>query len=661
MRKLTPQKRLCVLIIASVFLINIGSFLFVKLNSIQAPDYIRDPPVYGSVPIYHNEDTENLGYIDDDNISLYWFVHITDPHVSASNPAYLNTLGEFLNWTYDYMHPFTIILTGDVQTGQDERELTLDGRVENDFKAYFETVNKTPYATDENWYRYIETAGNHDRNCDYNLTYWMNYTITGQRFGTVQQFFKANFTFGDSIFNILDSTPFTSPPKYYGSEGQLDSDDLHEFYNFIESNKEAEHKMVFMHHHPLLAYGLAKSSSSWFPTSIVTYSQQSGVDCIFYGHTHMQFYETFGDVVYLMGDRWRDSYYNSETMETTAQYYNLVAVDGGNMNFAFTPYSKLPNVIITNPGSPVFLDEKDSITSTRGDGHIRVLVFPAASDPIVSVKYKIDGGTWIPMNPYQGSQVLYESDRGTMLDPQTAIPDDGQDHVILVRVTTNNGIIITQQAISTSRPERKMWWEWIVIAAVATIGAIIIIQNRDNYPLKRCSIGLDGKKTYSRRRLTHREKVDKRISYNQKNNKPWQLSYLLGAVFLSIIAVPWSILPLFHFAPGVGFTLFTYSSNAIYFFFEPLVYTAGRILVILPVLYYNVRIYRADAVNFAGFLLFGNAMFLLIFSFMGFGTQGLILPGIYFDLVVSIAIMTINFKNTYLGKYIIEKKSRKKI
>jgi hypothetical protein len=66
-----------------------------------------------------------------------------------------------------------------------------------------------------------------------------------------------------------------------------------------------------------------------------------------------------------------------------------------------------------------------------------------------------------------------------------------------------------------------------VIAAVAIIGTIVIIQNRDNYPLKRFSIEPDNRKIYTRRRLSHKEKVNKRISYNQKNNKPWQLSYLL--------------------------------------------------------------------------------------------------------------------------------------
>ncbi|MHA1341091.1 MAG: metallophosphoesterase [Promethearchaeota archaeon] len=640
------KKKLSILaIIVATILINIFCALYIFLNEKKPLPLERPASPEGMVNIIKNGNTENLGYIDDNNISLFWFVQVTDTHLDSIPIDFVNEYANFLNWSYNYIHPFLLINTGDLAPEQNIYNISgIDPHVLERCQKYFEIVSTSPYAIDPNPYRYLDISGNHDRNCDWNAKVYLNYTLMGRNFHSLQNFFKANFSMGDVVFNLLDSSPLLAPPINFGSEGHLDRDDLSEFIKYMNKNKDAENIFVFQHHHPLETIGLMSPSKGMLPMVPSQLFSYYNVDALFYGHFHMQFYETYGDTVYIQGDRWKNSYYDYETNHYVRYYFTIISVDSNGINFVYHPFTRKPAIIITNPSNALFLDSHDSISNTRGDGHVRALVFTDPEHPIKSVKYKIDEGNWISMSLYPNSTLLYESDRGTISNPKYAIPDDGKHHKVDVKVELVDGTSYIQSSEVQYKPVRKPVWQNIFTGVLIFIVGIIVFINRDNLPLKRAD--------RKWRRLTRQEKIQKRLERTKKYNKPWLLSYLFLAYFISIVAIPWAVLPLFSEAPGAIYTIFGYNYNGIFFLFENWLYSIIRFSIVLPILYWSIRNYQPEGVNLGAIILLLNAGLMWAMEFHHFILRGLALPGVYFDFTVGVIIFGVNFPNTILGSHV---------
>lgn len=620
-------------IIASFALVNGISLSYVLTNppSVTLPP--RTPAAYGSVPITPGNN-ENLGYIDDGTVCIAWFLHVTDIHFS-NNQEHGIRYGQFLNFTYDRIHPLSVIVTGDLLSGsQPENYVDMTGRPQEELEYYYSIVNATPYATDPNPYRYVETTGNHDRNSDWGAQVFLNTTLAGHRLGSIQNFFRVNFSIGDTLFSCLDSGgPMEAPPVPFGSEGDLDATDLSEYTSFLTAHPDAEHKFTFHHHNPVGTWGFSTNTPSGLPQNELCLSNEYQIDGVFFGHSHFDFVETWGDVPLIMGDRLRDEYTDDETGLNTQFYYHLVAIDGGGVNYANVPYSRLPNVVITNPSNPVFLGPGDSIINTRGDGHVRALVFSNSSDPVSSVDYQLDGGAWKSMGLYSGSQVLYESPRAT-----PAIPDDGASHTVNIRVITSGGIEVMQAAEVAYTPRRIWVWQGIFLGLFLIIASIVVVCNRDNMPLMRA----DGR----RRRLSHAEKVQKRVTMNQQRNRPWWLPILGWTVVLGYLFMPWGFFPMIHGAFAAVYALAIVTPISVLSMIEPFLYSLALLLLIFPVLYHGIRKYRPNLVSIGALLLFASAGLMTYMAWDGYKVLGLILPEVYLDIIIGLVIFIGTFKHT---------------
>ncbi|MBD3351465.1 MAG: hypothetical protein GF364_08255 [Candidatus Lokiarchaeota archaeon] len=354
----------------------------------------------------------------------------------------------------------------------------------------------------------------------------------------------------------------------------------------------------------------------------------------------MQFMETWGGIPYIMGDRFKDRYIDENTGFETRYYYQIVSVDGGGINYLNLPFSDIskhiPHIIITNPVNPLFLDDDDLITDTRGDGHIRTLVFKNEADTINSVEYQIDGGSWNSMLAYDGSAILFESSRVS----GPVLPNDGKSHLVRVRVNMGGSDYYYDSAVVTNQPERKPFFQTIIFWILLSFGGIAVFINRDNLPLKR----RDGKN----RRLTHKEKVKKRITHNKEMNRPWWLPYLGWAFFLCFLFVPWGIFPINQGQPIAVYSFYCFYPMGFNFLLESLIYTAPRLLLVLPCMYWGIRTYHPDVVQFGAFLMFCGVGVMAYVGWRGFALNGLFLPGAYFELVISVLILVGNLKNTFL-------------
>jgi predicted phosphodiesterase len=648
MEIMQKERRLFGLMVGIIVALNALSFIYQDTNNLPSTPVVRSAANFARINTTYGGNTDQLGYIDDENISLLWFLHISDIHLSrepASSDSVFFT--KFLNTSYYQIQPFTVISTGDHVTGQRPGDFSsVNSKLLPEFQQYFSVMNASPYATDPNPYRYIEVCGNHDRNVDRDAAVFLNYTLSGQRLGTVQKFFVANLSRGMVQFNCLDSGgPMEAPSIPFCSEGNLDRQDMTEYQIALDSFQAATTKFNFQHHHPLITFGLSTDGQYKSPVAL---NREYNVDAVFYGHSHMNFYETSGDIVYAMTDRYRDSYGSIDNEDYTANHFKIITVDNNGVNFIDSPLSTSPRVIITNPSNPLFLDKNDPINNTRGDGHIRTLIFEDSTDPVQKVEYRVDEGAWTLMQLYSNSTKLYESARTLNGEPTTAIPDDGKIHKIEVQVTTQSGKIITQIASATSSPDRKPFTNFAFVILGTYYALIVVVMNRDNLPFRRS----DGK----RRRLNHQEKVTKRQTRNQLLNKPWWLPTLGLALVGSFLFLPWGILPALQSHLGLVYSWGIVNTLGTIFTIETVVFQSVKLLVILPNLYWSIRTYHPNWLQFVCILTLANSLFILQFNVKNFGWIGLWSPGAWFDFIIAGVIIVLQMQNTILGKILTPKK-----
>ncbi len=610
-------------------------------NPAKPNPFPRPQSLFVEVPIQFGGNTEHLGYIDDSQISLYWFIHITDVHINSDeNDTNLANFKEFLNYSYNRISPFTVINTGDMIMGQrSDSYVILSEKVMKEWTNYFGAVNSSPYATDPNPYRYLETPGNHDRNADWGARVYLNYTLAGQKHGTIQTFFSANFSRGAAAFSMLDTTPWAATPGSLGSEGHLDQADLDEYHRFLEFNKNSLNKFTFFHHPAVEAIGIAPTSLSPLPKTLFALNREYGVDISFFGHSHFHFLETFGQSAHIMGDRFKDSaeYLTTNTQEKN--FYHIISVDNGGINFINVPLSADPQIVITNPSNPIFLTSRNPYRTTRGDGNIRTLVFTRENNTVAKVEYNLDGKEWKSMNPYNGtSRVLWESSRSV----DETIPSDGKDHKIVVRVTMNDGKIYYQSAEATSKRKTQMVWELIFIALIAIPIAICLFVNR----VKISSIWY----TISNRKQKLTKIERKTIDLHKQQELSIQISYLAFSLLIFSFTIPWALLPVFQGGYGAVFSWGgVLSMRGIDWFVEAVVFTFGNIVAGLPILYSGIQKKSRGLVIFSSTIIFANTSYFMFRASIQYSAI-LFEPGFFIDLTLSIIIIVITLKETQIIK-----------
>jgi hypothetical protein len=341
----------------------------------------------------------------------------------------------------------------------------------------------------------------------------------------------------------------------------------------------------------------------------------------------------------MMGTRHKQTYTDPVTGEDANFFYHIISVDSTGINYINVPLSRDPQILITNPSNPVFLTDRNEIGSTRGDGHVRTLIFSNGTDTISQVDYKVDNGEWEPMMRYGGaSERLWESFRTKGGASYEAIPDDGKDHSVRVRVIMESGEEWYQDAISTSKRKLVMVWELIIIILIVVLVAIAAFMNKDNFPLKRA----DG----MRRRLSKEEKGEHRKMLATSRNKPEILSLLFICIVIGTLTIPWGVFPVFQGGYASVFPWFMISMRGIDFFSETLAYASVKIILGMPILFFGLRKYVPESVFLGSLVIFGNAAFVLHYATKAFASL-VFTPVAYLDIFLSGGIFLVNLPRTW--------------
>ena len=429
----------------------------------------------------------------------------------------------------------------------------------------------------------------------------------------------------------------------------MDGEDLDEDHRFLEENKGCVNKFTFFHHPAEEAFGMSPTSVSPMPKTLMGLNSEYGVDISFYGHSHFHSLETFGQSAYMMGDAFK---FNKKFVEynlSKEHSYHIVSVDNGGINFINVPITADPQIIITNPTNPVFLTDRSPSKNTRGDGNVRTLIFTKENDTVDKVEYRLDNNEWQPMNPYNGtSKRLWESPRTL----QSAIPDDGQNHKITVRVTMKNGDVYYESAEATSQRKVKMIWELVLIITIISAMGICLFKNRDNLPLMRSD--------NVRRRLTKEEKNAKRARIAKENQIPALVFHLVYAIIICTFVLPWGIYPLFQ-----GGNVMVFSTGAILsvrgfdWLSEAFLFTCPILILGIPLMLDGIRYNRPDNAWFGALAVLVNSAFMVFYSYDSFEIITFT-PGLFVNIVLSLLVLVFVFPFGYTGKKIAAIREKKR-
>ena len=136
------------------------------------------------------------------------------------------------------------------------------------------------------------------------------------------------------------------------------------------------------------------------------------------------------------------------------------------------------------------------------------MIFTKENDTVDKVEYRLDNNEWQPMNPYNGtSKRLWESPRTL----QSAIPDDGQNHKITVRVTMKNGDVYYESAEATSQRKVKMIWELVLIITIISAMGICLFKKPRQFAVNEKR--QREKETNKRRKNAKRARSLKKMKY----------------------------------------------------------------------------------------------------------------------------------------------------
>jgi hypothetical protein len=332
---------------------------------------------------------------------LFWFMVVSDSHVGTSGSQDTGHLTWAVTTARAAINPLFIVNCGDLT------DSTNGG-----------TIPNGPYAAEWQSYRNLLTAegidasfyydipGNHDHYNDAAFAYYKNYSIQGVATGATQHSWIRSFPFGTYHF-IGVSTPGNDGASFsiwpwdnYGDHAGLDAGELAFIESQLATHPEADLTIVFGHH-PFQAgyYSSLDTGLTYGLPSLLGLIDGYGVSAYGFGHTHNFrenfYYSNLADGVF---------YLNLASLgKSSTNHMAVIAVDANGLSAKNAAKDQWPVVMITAPVDRNLgaAPQPFAYDTPAGDANpIRALVFDP--NPVTAVEFRVDGGTWQPMQPVNG-------------------------------------------------------------------------------------------------------------------------------------------------------------------------------------------------------------------------------------------------------------------
>ncbi len=273
--------------------------------------------------------------------NIFWFIHISDIHLSDSFPSIYTRFDKFLNTSVPTINPSFVVCSGDITHGRvDESFPQHTGQQEKEWKFYSNALQKYNFNDPKFW---IDTRGNHDDfgvpfpRSDRNL--YAEYSPRAQTeslFETVYtHVHKTKFSSYSFIIHDQNTEPgFESPFNTYAVPNFADqSKDLQNALNTARSTSEIT---VMVGHYPTCQM----QSRNEFISLI------SGTAAVYLtGHYHLRdMYQRIDQFLELEVADFKEK-----------SVYRVLAIDNDMISFVDTELDQWPVILITNPKNSKFL------------------------------------------------------------------------------------------------------------------------------------------------------------------------------------------------------------------------------------------------------------------------------------------------------------------
>ncbi|MHA2087935.1 MAG: metallophosphoesterase [Promethearchaeota archaeon] len=411
-------------------LVIIFIILITGIISLISPLFVSDTQLF-------SQDSQDSGFnkfiassqgnIDYDEQELFWFIHITDTQFIWSANESIALFYQLLNETFQAIDPLFIYNTGDLVDANNGAQQDTE-----EWKLYEKALKDNSM----NSSIYIDIVGNHDAANDPGYNHYLNYSMIGSSYNTLQYSFNKSFSF----WNIYE----------FGLFGFLNTTELDWYENELEKYQNYDRIFVFGHHphkHP--------------PPFLINSSLSSN------GKNFFDLNEEFEVSYYLSGHVHFNSVYkeNNFLTMTTSNFlfndgtYRIIALDHNQLSMSTEYVGKWPQGIITNPSSesPIILNKN----------RLRTLAW----DPngIYSVEFAIyssNGETqitkWTPLLNINTSSPLWERNFDSQLYGK---------YMLKVKIEGGSGEVIKEIIITSI----KGWnIEFLIILVFSIIGLISI-------------------------------------------------------------------------------------------------------------------------------------------------------------------------------------------
>lgn len=340
----------------------------------------------GMAPVSAQHPT-SCEYLYDANVK--WFCMVGDVHMGEDMDGGTQDsryLGWVVNNFYNDCQPIITVNAGDLTDGSDGWYWPGGGPYSSEWSQYRAVID----APNINPNEYMDLPGNHDAyNDGSSLSYYMAYSVHGSATGFRESYVRKNYSFGSYLF-LTAATTQNNNGGWPSDDSGLDAAELNFLDTTLAANTDCDLTFVFGHH-PVSDLGYGASD-------FLSYLANYNVSLYGYGHTHSH------------SDFWQAETLHSNIAslgKSSSNHIGLFGIDGHGLSFRVMNVQQTPIVLITAPLN-------DNLGATNGNLYtypvpkncgqnpVRAL---AITDPVGQVSYvnfRIDGGSWQPMNLVAG-------------------------------------------------------------------------------------------------------------------------------------------------------------------------------------------------------------------------------------------------------------------
>lgn len=327
--------------------------------------------------------TRIAGKLNDEPNKLFWFLQISDIHVSKfKDPTRIEDFRKFTSQVVDVIRPRVVIASGDLTDAKDK--ILGSQQYAEEWKAYHDALSDNQIFEKTKW---LDIRGNHD---NFNVNHLGDVSDLYMNFSAQGKFHKRSFLHqevADDVkynFLALDASIEPGTKRPYNFIGIVPKDELERVEKML--NKSPGDFIIWFAHYP--------TSTIMTPSGIehirkfIGKHQESSIFVA--GHLH-----TMGGFVKRMYTLQPEGFLELELGDFMKnRLFRVAAFDNGIFSFSDVKLGSWPIVVVTNPKDILFNNPfKEDIEQQRESTHIRILGF--STSKIVICKVKLNEESWI--------------------------------------------------------------------------------------------------------------------------------------------------------------------------------------------------------------------------------------------------------------------------